>query len=121
MYINCSSSLEHEISSIDRIFLLQTNSTPQETVLITQLYTRALVNHQEHERAFTLLQLQYAKYPEFGESILYLYAKLVIKSNFVAYIPSAQCALYECLVHESKRTKFDFNEVEIDGDGQVKV
>jgi len=38
-------SLEHQISSIDKIFLLQTNFTPQEAVLLTHIYTRALVNH----------------------------------------------------------------------------
>ena len=74
-------------------------------MLITQVYAKTLVNHQEHERAFTLLQLQYAKTPEFGESILYLYGKLVIRSNFAQYVPSAQCALYECLAHEPKRRR----------------
>ena len=43
------------------------------------MYAIALSNRQDYIKAFNLLRLEYAKHPDYGQCLLYLYGKLVIK------------------------------------------
>ena len=61
------------------------------------IYAMALSNRSEYTKAFNLLQLEYAKHPNYGQCLLYLYGKLVVRHEMSEFIYSAQSALQECL------------------------
>lgn len=95
---------------LDQLFVLinMNQRSIQEKLIITMIYSQALVNHGEHQRAFNLLQLEYAKHPSYGQCLLYLYAKLVIKHKKLEFLYSAISALEECLRINSD-SKYDVN------------
>lgn len=76
---------------IDKLFLLinVNQRSLREKLIITQIYARSLCNHKEYNRAFNLIQIEYAKHPSFGKSLLYLYSKLVIKNKQLEFYASA--------------------------------
>lgn len=53
--------------------------------LINKIYATTLVNQKEYEKAFTMLQIDFATNSQYALKILYLYAKMVIKSEQIEY------------------------------------
>ena len=90
---------EEHIAMIDQLFILvnMNQRSVQEKLLINMIYAMSISNRREYTKAFNLLQLEYAKHPNYGQCLLYLYGKLVIRHEMYEFIYSAQSALQECL------------------------
>jgi hypothetical protein len=69
-----------------------------------KIYSKVLVEIGEFERAFTMIQVEYAKNTNIN--LLYIYGKLVVKSQKTEFFGSAQSALIECLKNGSVSAAF---------------
>lgn len=69
------------------MFLNLGNKSEFEKYVFNKIYSKILMKFGEQERVFTMLQVEFSKTSNLN--LLYLYGKLVIKSNLIDYFSSA--------------------------------